>query len=81
MSNISEEKIINKRILALFSGGLDSLISVFWMQKLDFEVIPFFYGNPFFAPGKAIKIAKENNLDLQIKDLTEPYLKMLLSPV
>ena len=71
----------NKRVLALFSGGLDSLISVFWMKKLGFEVIPIFFETPFFSRKKAIKIALSNGLDLKVIDLTAEHLKMLTSPV
>ncbi|MCL2064544.1 MAG: 7-cyano-7-deazaguanine synthase [Candidatus Cloacimonetes bacterium] len=70
-----------KRILALFSGGLDSLVSVFWMKKLGFEVIPIFFETPFFERKKAKHIAEKNGLDLQVIDITEEHLKMLISPV
>ena len=70
-----------KKVLALFSGGLDSMVSVFWMKKLGFEVIPIFFETPFFSRKKALKIAEANGLDLQVIDLTEDHLKMLVSPV
>jgi tRNA U34 2-thiouridine synthase MnmA/TrmU len=69
-----------KTILALFSGGLDSLVSVFWMKKLSFEVIPIFFETPFFPSKKAIRVATANGLDLKIIDFTEEHLKMLVSP-
>jgi len=71
----------NRRILALFSGGLDSLIAVFWMKKLSFEVIPIFFETPFFTPEKALKVAQANSLDLKIINITEEHLAMLLSPI
>ncbi|MCL1827820.1 MAG: tRNA (5-methylaminomethyl-2-thiouridylate)-methyltransferase [Candidatus Cloacimonetes bacterium] len=73
--------MINKRILALFSGGLDSIIAVLWMQKLGFEVIPIFFETPFFKPDKAIKIANENMLTLTTIDFSAEHLDMLKSPV
>ena len=69
------------KILALFSGGLDSLISIFWMKKLGFEVIPIFFETPFFSRKKALKVATANGFYLNVIDLTEAHLKMLTSPV
>ena len=71
----------NKKALALFSGGLDSLLAVFWMKKLGFEVVPIFFETPFFSPEKASKVAKANGLDLVIINMTEEHLQMLMAPV
>ena len=70
-----------RRVLALFSGGLDSLISIFWMKKLGFEVIPIFFETPFFSSEKAARIARKNGLDLKVINITTEHLKMLLTPV
>ena len=72
---------MKKKVLALFSGGLDSLVSVFWMKKLGFEVIPIFFETPFFSPEKAIFVSKANGLDLKIINFSEEHLEMLLSPI
>lgn len=71
----------NKKALALFSGGLDSLLAIMWMKKLGFEVIPVFFETPFFSPEKAIRVAKANYLKIEIIDLTQEHLKMLVAPV
>ncbi len=71
----------DKKALALFSGGLDSLIAVKWMERLGYEVIPVFFETPFFSPEKAIKVAEANNLDIKIIDITEEHLEMLKAPV
>ncbi len=68
------------RCFALFSGGLDSVLSVLFMQKLGYEVIPVYFQTPFFPAQKAKMIAEKNNLSLQIFDITENYLKMLKNP-
>ena len=70
-----------KRILALYSGGLDSNVSVFWMKKLGFDVIPIFFETPFFSRHKVLKTAQANNLDIKVIDITESHLKMLTNPV
>jgi len=72
---------MQKRVLALFSGGLDSLVSVFWMKRLGFEVIPVYFETPFFMKDKAMKVAKANELDLQVIDLTIEHMQMLTSPL
>ena len=73
---------INKyKALALFSGGLDSLLAVFWMKKLGFDVIPIFFETPFFSKDKAVLVANANGLDLKIINFTEAHLTMLKSPV
>jgi len=69
------------KALALFSGGLDSLIAVKWMEKLGFAVVPIFFETPFFTPEKASKVAKANDLDLIIIDMTDNHLRMLMAPV
>jgi tRNA U34 2-thiouridine synthase MnmA/TrmU len=71
----------NRKALALFSGGLDSLLSVFWMKKLGYEVIPIFFETPFFSSEKAIRVATANELDLKIIDFSLEHLNMLKSPV
>jgi len=69
------------KALALFSGGLDSLIAVFWMRKLGFEVIPIFFETPFFTREKALLVATANGLDLKVINFTEEHLRMLKNPV
>ena len=69
-----------RRVLSMFSGGLDSLVAVFWMKKLGFEVVPIFFETPFFSSRKALRVANANGLDLKIIDITDEHLKMLISP-
>jgi tRNA U34 2-thiouridine synthase MnmA/TrmU len=71
----------NKTALALFSGGLDSLLSVFWMKKLGFHVIPIFFETPFFTSEKALRVAKANDLGIEIINFTDAHLEMLKAPV
>jgi len=68
------------RALALFSGGLDSLLSVLLMQKLGNEVIPIFFKTPFFTEEKAKRCAEANGLSLQVIDISEIHLAMLKNP-
>ena len=69
-----------QRAIALFSGGLDSVLAVFWMQKLGFEVIPVFFSAAYIFPNKALKVAEENGLKLEVRDISEKHLEMLRHP-
>ncbi|OQX70610.1 MAG: hypothetical protein B6D62_04170 [Candidatus Cloacimonas sp. 4484_275] len=61
----------NYKCFALFSGGLDSMLSVLWMDKLGYEVIPIFFRTPFFEPTNALKAAKEIGFELFVHDITD----------
>ncbi len=68
------------KVISLFSGGLDSILIIYLMQDLGFDVLPVCFSTPFFPPNNAIKIAKENNFSIKIVDITDDYLEMLKSP-
>ncbi|HPY95681.1 MAG TPA: hypothetical protein PL063_00555 [Candidatus Cloacimonadota bacterium] len=68
------------RALSLFSGGLDSIIVVKFMEKLGYEIIPIYFSTPFFQDDKAIKMAEANNIKIEIIDITEEHLEMLKNP-
>jgi len=74
---------LNKRYkaLALFSGGLDSLLSVLYMQKLGIEVIPIFFRTPFFTEERPLQTAQANGLALTVIDFSAEHLEMLRNPV
>ncbi|MBO8131826.1 MAG: hypothetical protein H0Z29_09995 [Candidatus Marinimicrobia bacterium] len=68
------------RALALFSGGLDSLLAVKIVQSTGIEVIPVFFNSLFFNKEKAEKTARENNLNLVIVELEDDYLDIIKNP-
>ena len=68
------------RVFSLFSGGLDSILSAVYMEKLGYTVIPVNIKTPFFNPTSAVDAAKANNLDLLVFDVTERYFEMLKNP-
>ncbi len=74
---MSEKK---NRALALFSGGLDSIIAVKYMEKIGYEVIPVYFSTPFFRPEKAIQMAEINEIKIEIIDITDLHLEMLQHP-
>ena len=68
------------KAISLFSGGLDSVLVVLYMQKLGYEVIPIFFNTPFFALNKAIESAKVANIKLEIFEIAERHLEMVKNP-
>jgi tRNA U34 2-thiouridine synthase MnmA/TrmU len=68
------------RALALISGGLDSTLASYLIQKQGVEVIGIAFETPFFSAGKAQKAANFLKLPLRVINITEPHLTMLKSP-
>lgn len=66
--------------LALFSGGLDSIISVKWMQKLGYTIHPVFFSTPYLSPQKALHYAGVNDIKLHLRDITHEHLQMMRAP-
>jgi tRNA U34 2-thiouridine synthase MnmA/TrmU len=70
----------NNRVLALFSGGLDSVLSILWMKKLGYEVLPVFFESFFFGAENAEEAAKAAGLELKVIDIGEELLEVLKKP-
>ena len=66
--------------LALFSGGLDSLLAVKVIQDQGIKVIPVCFESTFFSCKKAIQSAKQNNLYVNVILLEQDYLEMIQNP-
>jgi tRNA U34 2-thiouridine synthase MnmA/TrmU len=71
---------MNFRAIALFSGGLDSLLAVKIIMGMDIEVEGITFETPFFSSQKARMAAKAIGLPLSVIDLTAPHLIMLKAP-
>ena len=68
------------KAVALFSGGLDSLLAIKLIQNQNIQVKAINFTTPFFTNKKAIEQARLNNIDLISIDITKDYLKMLKKP-
>ncbi len=68
------------RCFALFSGGLDSILSVIFMKKLGYDVLPIFLKTPFFGPENALKAAENISVELIVHDVSKQHLEMLRNP-
>ncbi len=70
-----------KSAIALFSGGLDSILSVVLMQRLGHKIFPVAFRTPYISTAKAEQYARENGLHVIIRDITSEHLAMLQNPV
>ena len=68
------------KALCVFSGGLDSMISVKVVQDQGIEVTGITYVTPFFGPEKARAAAEQIGIPLLSPDITEEHLAMLRNP-
>lgn len=68
------------KAVALFSGGLDSILAVKLIQEQGIEVKGVNFKTPFFGLDEAFMIAKDLDLDLKIIDITGELLEILKNP-
>jgi tRNA U34 2-thiouridine synthase MnmA/TrmU len=76
----SSDKILKVKAVALFSGGLDSMLSAKLMLSLGVDVECVVFETPFFSAHKARTAAGTIGLPLTVIDLTAPHLLMLKAP-
>ena len=68
------------KAVALFSGGIDSILAVKLIREQGIEVKGINFKTPFFGLDEAFVIAKDLNINLEIIDITEELLKILKKP-
>jgi len=68
------------KALALFSGGLDSLLAVKLLEQQGVKVIPVCFESPFFSCKKAIQTGKKNNIFVNVVRLEQDYIEMIHDP-
>jgi len=68
------------KALALFSGGLDSLLAVKLVEQQGVKVVPVCFESPFFSCKKAIQTGKKNNIFVNVIQLEQDYLEMIHDP-
>ncbi|MCK9558263.1 MAG: tRNA (5-methylaminomethyl-2-thiouridylate)-methyltransferase [Candidatus Cloacimonetes bacterium] len=66
--------------IALFSGGLDSLLAVKWMQKSGYKVFPVYFLTPYMPIDRALESAAANGIDLIVRDISREHLQMMQDP-
>ena len=68
------------KAVALFSGGLDSILAVKLIQEQGIEVKGVNFKTPFFGLDKTFLVAKSLDMDLEIIDITQELLEILRNP-
>lgn len=68
------------KAIALFSGGLDSILAAELVRRQNIEVLCLTFTTPFFNAKKALEAARQISLPLLIQDITSEHLNMLKSP-
>ncbi len=69
------------KAIALFSGGLDSILAVKWMQSRGYTVYPVFFRAPYLKEERAILSAEQNGIKLEVIDVTDEHMLLLDNPV
>jgi tRNA U34 2-thiouridine synthase MnmA/TrmU len=68
------------KALAVFSGGLDSMLAVKLIAAQGIDLLGLFFETPFFSSGKARTSAASIDLPLKVLDLTTPHLEVVKNP-
>ncbi|HER25190.1 MAG TPA: DUF814 domain-containing protein [Candidatus Atribacteria bacterium] len=68
------------KAVALFSGGLDSILAIKLIKQQGIEVIGVNFKTPFFGLDEIFLLAKDLEINLEIIDITEELLKILKKP-
>jgi tRNA U34 2-thiouridine synthase MnmA/TrmU len=69
------------KAVALFSGGLDSILAVKLIQEQGIEVKGVNFKTPFFGLDVALIVTKGLDMDLEIIDITGELLEILKNPL
>lgn len=70
----------NIKAVALFSGGLDSILAVKLIREQRIEVRGVNFKTPFFGLDKTYAAIKNIDIDLEIIDITQELLEILRNP-
>jgi tRNA-specific 2-thiouridylase len=68
------------KALALFSGGLDSILAVKLIREQGVSIVGICFESPFFTADKGIRSAHAIGLPLKVVDITEDLVKIVVNP-
>jgi tRNA U34 2-thiouridine synthase MnmA/TrmU len=69
-----------KKILLLFSGGLDSLLAAVILKEQGLKIIPVCFCSYFFNCKKSLNFIKQLKLKLKVIDISKDHLKIVKKP-
>ena len=78
MSSTETKKPV--KAISLFSGGLDSIVSVQLIREQRIEVLGLTFRTPFFGAEKPRAAARMIDLPLEVLDITEVHLAVVRAP-
>ncbi|RPI74727.1 MAG: tRNA 4-thiouridine(8) synthase ThiI [Desulfobacteraceae bacterium] len=68
------------KALAVFSGGLDSMLAAAWVRSLGIAVQAVFFESPFFTSARAQRSARVLDLPFKVFPITTSLLEILKNP-
>lgn len=68
------------KAVALFSGGLDSILAVKLVQDQGIEVVGVSFTSPFFGAERAKEAAKELGISLKVVDISRDLMEIVKKP-
>ncbi|HHV36666.1 MAG TPA: tRNA (5-methylaminomethyl-2-thiouridylate)-methyltransferase [Candidatus Cloacimonetes bacterium] len=78
---MKQNKTKKHSAIALFSGGLDSLLVVKYMEKLGYTIYPVYFATPYMPAQRALEAALDNGINLIVRDISSEHIEMMESPV
>jgi hypothetical protein len=68
------------KALGLLSGGLDSTLAALVLKRQGIDVTGIVYVTPFFGAGRATEAARQIDIPLIVRDISEIHLEMVKNP-
>jgi tRNA U34 2-thiouridine synthase MnmA/TrmU len=68
------------KAIGLLSGGLDSILAVKLMLNQGIEVIALNIVTPFLSRKEARKVAEELNIEIEVAEVGDEYIRMIKNP-
>jgi len=68
------------KVLAMISGGLDSILAARLIKEQGIEVTGICFKSYFFGPESAIRMAKQIDIPLIVIDFSKEHLDMVINP-
>ncbi|MGE3062169.1 MAG: hypothetical protein AB7T10_00835 [bacterium] len=71
---------MKRRILHLFSGGLDSILSYKILERAGHDVTAICFETPFFPSAKSVEYGDKNKIKVRVLNIFKEYVYMLARP-
>ncbi len=69
------------KAVALFSGGLDSILAIKIIEKQGIDIIPVVFKSYFFDSERAERFSNIYQLNLKVIDFSNDHLKIVMKPI